>query len=233
MSMPTTKSFSLNSTTILALVFALVFLVVGVWYYYGYGISGFGNTTNLKDAVNSLDIVMFTSPECKYCPQQLDAFKSQGLLNSIVVKDISDENNKKEAMRFGVIGFPYFISLKNRTATLGYEQDIQKIVDHLSPQKAVAAQKTDDSAAAQGPKVYVLTRAGCGWCDKAKKDIADKQVDSSVVAVVEAGGPDGKAVIDKYNIKVQGVPIFVNAKDGQTIVGFKPIEEVFKTFNIQ
>lgn len=198
-------------------------IVVCVVMYYNKKTSNFANTgSGTRDKLNLLDIIMFTSSDCEYCPQQINALREQNVLDTIVIKNVSnDKEVEKEAKKYGVIGFPFFISLKNRTSTVGYYEDVDAIIEDLQPIQP-----------AQDSKIYLLTRSGCGWCTKAKEDIASKNISKDIVSVLEASSPEAKEVIKKFNLKVEGVPVYVSGKNGDTVVGFKPIEDVKKKFGL-
>jgi glutaredoxin len=83
------------------------------------------------------------------------------------------------------------------------------------------------------PKIYILTREQCQWCKQAKQELIDKQIDQSIVRVVDIDifHNTAQKIIDKYNVEEIGVPTYVFTNGLKPILGFKPIEEYLAIAN--
>jgi thiol-disulfide isomerase/thioredoxin len=198
------------------------------------------NKVTGSSGLDGLDVVFFMNPECPWCQKQMDVLKKEGTVNSLTIKSIENPENKKEAMAYGVKGFPYFVSKKNKTILMGFQDTTDDIVKGLqiptgkmahgqiqeSPKSPEGQEGQENSAFT----MVILTRESCGWCKKAKEDIVNNNVKD--VAIVAIDSEDGKAIIDKFKVdNKSGVPIYVNLINGRSKTGFMPIEQARKTLS--
>ncbi len=218
-----------NSTIFIAIgIIILVFIVLLI----GYNTSetfantvknAFSSITGSGSGLKDLEVSFFVNPSCSWCEKQLDVLKKEGTINQLTVKSIDNPDYQKEAMALGVKGFPFFISKKNKTALMGFQDTTADIVKGLQvPTGEIAAKETKSQE--EPITMVILTRESCGWCKKAKEDIAKN--DAKDVAVIAIDSEDGKAIVDKFKVdNKSGVPIYVNITNGRSKTGFMPLEK--------
>ncbi len=189
----------------------------------------------MPDNAADFDLIFFMNPECKWCAKQIEVLQKEGTLGSMTIKDISKEEDKKEAVKYGVKGFPYFISKRNKTASLGFHESTQELLNSLKvptgsqAQQQAQAQNPGQDTGADAGSIILLTRDGCGWCTKAKEDIASKGGPSAVgVIMFDIGSKEGQEAMKSVGKTSSGVPLFINPKNGKTKTGFAAIEDVKK-----
>lgn len=200
----------------------------------------FANIIGSDDPAD-FDIIFFMNPNCGWCTKQIEVLKKEGTLGSMTIKDISKEEDKKEAQQYGVKGFPYFISKRNKSASMGFHETTQDLLNSLKvptggTQVQEAGQEGPEGPEAQSalkvtkaPRMALtlLTSNGCGHCTSAKKDIASKGVPVTII-VKEENPEEFNKMLASIGKTSSPVPLYINPKNGKTKVGFAPIEAVMK-----
>lgn len=207
-----------NYKYIIAIILFLIVVSVVLAYQYK---DTFGNVST--GTIKDLQIMLFTSSECKHCNDQIKALGSY--MKDIEVRDLSVPENQVLAKQLGIIGTPFFVSVKNRSGYTGYEPEVSKLVKYLSPDK-VGPAGPSGQAEQTGPvgqaSVVLISKDGCGHCTKAKANIDALKLPSSVIRVINSGSKEASDIIKKFNLEIKGYPTFVNINTGKIVVGFNP-----------
>lgn len=242
-------SFVKNNQTMVTIA-AIVIIVVIIGLLSSYFLKDkFANILGSDDPAD-FDIIFFMNPGCGWCTKQIEVLTREGTLGSMTIKDISKEEDKKEAQQYGVKGFPYFISRRNKSASMGFHETTQELLNSLkvpadAPTKAdvsvvsdVSEEQFDSETQGQGQGALKVTRAPkmalilltsnrCGHCTSAKEDIAKKGIAAKIV-VKEESPEEYKKILKSVGLENSPVPLYINTKNGKTKVGFAPIEQVMK-----
>jgi glutaredoxin len=187
----------------------------------------FGRKKSIKD----LDVIFIMNPECPWCAKQIEVLKADGSINDITIVDISKPGGPEQAKMYGTKGFPFFVSLKNKTATMGFKEKTDDIIKELTGPVAPVAQKAQEAGTVQepaGPTYVLITRETCPWCTKAKENIVQS---GAPFANVDFNSEQAKEILKMFDIKSKSVPIYVNLKNGKNLVGFKPVADVLSLIN--
>jgi glutaredoxin len=215
-------------------------LMVGGVCYKSDAFSSVKNMFTSGPSLKELDVIMFMSPECKWCQKTMEMLKKEGKDKDITVVDITKKEGQEIAKQFGADQqpIPSFISRKKKTGTVGYRESVGEIVKALTEtNESPSSGETQVpqisgsgdgnlSMAIRDLQIVFFSRPGCPWCDKAKENCEQAGVIDSV-RIIDITTDDGKQqAAQLLPPGSSGVPAFVSMVTKKTIIGYKPIDQV-------
>jgi len=145
-----------------------------------------------EDALESLQIVMYSRDGCPFCVKAKEMFGDQ--ISKITVKN--------EAPPAGVSGVPHFVSSATGKSHTGCPESIEQLVNKLKENK-----NNQQSDKLSKLDIVMYSRDGCPFCVKAKEMLGDQI--SKITVKNNEGTPEG----------VNGVPHFESRTTGKTHTG--------------
>ncbi len=190
----------------------------------------FSKSSGGGESLRNLDVIMFMNPTCPWCKKMIGVLESEGQMNNIMIVDLSKPEGVAMAQQFGADkqGAPSFISRKLKTGTVGYRDSVAKLIDALKPPVGGESNGSEDDKSAQirSLQIVLFAREGCGYCTKAKENLAETGL-TEAVQIIDITTPEGQQTAAQLlPPNSSGVPAWVSIKTKKHVIGFKPIEQI-------
>lgn len=190
-----------------------------------------------KNKLKELEVLFFIDPSSQHCKEMFDLFKSNDLLDVIGVVDITKEDGREFAEKFGVLekGVPNYISMKLKTGTTGVKT-LDSLIDSLEHARERASQSpeagdvnldelTKTKNALQQLGIIFFKMDGCGHCNNFYNQLKSSGLEN-YFEIVDPASDLAKKYFQEFSLNPRGFPSFYSRKTGKFIEGSQPVADV-------
>lgn len=182
----------------------ILFILFSIFYYYSSG----------------SNILLFIKPDCPNCEKMINVIKKEGTEKFFNIIDTTTKSGMAHATEKGITHVPTFLSEANKTAVIGFRNSTDQVFKELEELKGKNVQSQSPQSSDNG-MILMFYRDSCKYCKQAK-DVLSKSPLGKNFLQISSDSSEAKDLIQKYSLKISGVPFFYNPSTKKSMSGLPP-----------